>query len=301
MINKELLAKVRRIELKTSRLVTDVFSGQYHSVFQGQGIEFEEVREYQIGDDVRTIDWNVTARNGRPFVKKFVEERELTVMILVDASASMKFATSGQFKSQLAAEISALLSLAAIRNQDKVGLMMFTDRVETFIPAGKGSRHVLRIVREVLSHQPQGRGTNLAQALRDLNRVMTRRAIVFVISDFLGGNINDVSSTEFKLLRQQLAVTNKHHDVICVTLNDERERNIFQGSLMGLRDLETGRVMDIDASSENFRRNYRLENDRRLMERTRAFNAIGIDSIDAWTDQSFVEALVKLFRERKKR
>lgn len=301
MINKDLLAKVKRVELKTSRLVTDVFAGQYHSVFKGQGIEFEEVREYQIGDDVRTIDWNVTARMGKPFVKKFVEERELTVMILVDVSASTKFGTSGQIKSQLAAEIASLLSLAAIRNQDKVGLMMFTDRVERFIPVRKGVRHVFRIVREVLGHKPQGQGTNIVQALKDLNNVMTRRAIVFVISDFLGGQMEDTASPEFQRLRQELAITNKRHDVILVTLNDPREREMPVTSMIVLKDLESGRMLNVDAASSQFRNDYHRHNASRLTKRTHAFRSLGIDAIDAWTDRSFVDDLIKLFKERKKR
>lgn len=301
MINKELLAKVKRIELKTSRLVTDVFAGQYHSVFRGQGIEFEEVREYQMGDDVRAIDWNVTARMGKPFVKKFVEERELTVMILVDASASTRFGTSGQFKGRLAAEIASLVSLAAIRNQDKAGLMMFTDRVEKFIPVRKGVRHVFRIIREVLYHQPQGQKTDIVHALKDLNNVLTRRAIVFVISDFVGAGLENSASDAFAQLRRQLCAMNKRHDVILVTLNDPRERDMPRTSLTILRDLETGKLLNVDASSEAFCRAYHQENTERLARRKRAFRSMGIDAIDAWTDRSFADDLVRLFRERKKR
>ena len=301
MINKDLLAKVKRIELKTSRLVTDVFAGQYHSVFRGQGIEFEEVREYQMGDDVRTIDWNVTARMGKPFVKKFVEERELTVMILMDASASTRFGTSGQFKGQLAAEIASLVSLAAIRNQDKVGLMMFTDHVEKFIPVRKGIRHVFRIIREVLYHQPQGKKTDIVHALKDLNNVLTRRAIVFVISDFVGAGLENTTSQEFSQLRRQLSTMNKRHDVILVALNDPREREMPRTSLTILHDLETGQRLNVDASSEAFCRAYHQENTERLARRKRAFRSMGIDAVDAWTDRSFADDLVRLFRERKKR
>ncbi len=298
---REIVRKVRQIEIKTRGLVNEVMSGEYHAVFKGRGMNFSEVREYQIGDDVRTIDWNVSARMGKPFVKKFVEERELTVMVLVDASASTEFGAVGRIKSQLAAEVASLLSLAAIRNQDKVGLMMFTDRVEKFIPVRKGVRHVFRIVREVLSHKPQGQGTNIVQALKDLNKVMTRRAIVFVVSDFLGRQMEDTMSAEFQQLRRQLAVTNKRHDVILVTLNDSRERDMPSTSLIVLKDLETGRMLNVDAASAHFRNDYHHQNLARLNRRTRAFRSMGIDAIDAWTDRSFADDLIKLFKERKKR
>ncbi|MBI5150338.1 MAG: DUF58 domain-containing protein, partial [Candidatus Omnitrophica bacterium] len=237
MIPRELLRKVRRIEITTSRLVTDLFAGEYHSVFKGQGIEFEEVREYQTGDDIRTIDRNVTARTGKPHVKKYMEERELTVMILVDLSASCRFASRQMFKSQLATEIAATLAFSATRNNDRVGLMIFTDRVEKFIPPRKGLQHVLRIIREVLGYEPRGKGTDIVQALEYLNRVARRKTVTFVISDFLSDAMPATGKGDdgFKKI---LSVTNKHHDFIAVTLNDHREAEMPECGIIALQDAE---------------------------------------------------------------
>jgi uncharacterized protein (DUF58 family) len=218
MIPREIFKKVRQIEIRTNREVTDVLGGQYHSVFKGRGMEFEEVREYLPGDEVRSIDWNVTARFGHPFIKKFTEERELTVMLVVDVSASGQFGSVRQTKNELAAELAAVLAFSAIRNNDKVGLIMFTDQIEKFVPPKKGRRHVLRVVREILAFQPQGRGTDLQQALDYHNRVQPRRAVTFVVSDF---QVADEES-----VRKKLRVASKRHDVIALSLRDPREQEL---------------------------------------------------------------------------
>ncbi|VAX37268.1 hypothetical protein PA3071 [hydrothermal vent metagenome] len=294
MIPKELFKKIRRIEITTSRLVTDVFAGQYHSVFKGQGIEFDEVREYRIGDDVRSIDWNVTARTGTPHVKKFVEERELTVMILVDVSASCQFSSIHELKSQLAAEISATLALSAIRNQDKVGLIMFTDKIEKFVPPRKGLKHVLHIIREVLYFEPEGKGTNIVQALEYLNRVTSRKSISFLISDFFDGANLDV-------LKRTLAVANKRHDMIAVTLNDRREWNLPDCGLIGLKDAESQELIYVDTSDEPLRKEYQRKNISRLRKRKMLFRSVGMDHIDISTDKPFSDEIVKFFMKRKRR
>lgn len=292
MIPKEILRKIRRIEITTSRLVTDVFAGQYHSVFKGQGIEFNEVREYQFGDDIRTIDWNVTARAGRPYVKKYVEERELTVMILVDLSASCRFGSTNMLKSQLATELAATLAFAAIRNNDKVGLIVFTDRIEKFVPPRKGPQHVLHIIREALYYKPQGKATDIAMALEYLNRVMTRKAVTFLISDFLGAPDR---------LRKTLAVVNRRHDVIAVTLNDRREQQLPESGIMALTDAETGELMYVDASSPRVLQRYEEENLKRIKRREQLFSSVGVDHIDVRTDASYSDALVKFFLTRRRK
>jgi uncharacterized protein (DUF58 family) len=296
MIPKELFQKVRRIEITTSRLVTDVFAGQYHSVFKGQGIEFDEVREYQPGDDVRTIDWNVTARTGRAHIKKFVEERELTVMILVDASRSCRFASVNMLKSQLAAEISSLFALSAIRNNDKVGLIIFTDRIEKFIPPAKGVRHVLYIIREVLYFKPKGRLTDIAQALQYLDRVINRKSISLLISDFF-----EDTPERLEALTTAMAIARRRHDLIPITLNDPRERHLPQTGLIALEDAETGQTGLVDASSTEVREAYKNQNIRRVSERERLFRSIGVDFIDVSTQEPYADALIKFFRKRKKR
>src|SRR3990167_6680495 len=212
MISKDILKKIKQIQIHTRRLVDEAFIGEYHSVFKGRGMEFEEVREYQPGDEIRTIDWNVTARMGHPYVKKYVEERQLTVMLLLDSSGSSHFGTTKRFKKELAAEVSAVLAFAAIKNNDRVGLIIFTDRIEKFVPPRKGLHHVLRVVREALYFNPKGRGTDIAEALRYLDNVISRRAIAFVISDFF--------AEDFK---KSLSIANKKHDVVAITITDPRE------------------------------------------------------------------------------
>ena len=304
MIPKELFQQIRRIEITTSRLVKDVFAGAYHSVFKGRGMEFDEVREYILGDDIRTIDWNVTARTGVPHVKKYVEERELTVLILVDASASCRFGSVRTLKSKLAAELAAVLAFAAIRNNDKVGLLIFTDEVEELIPPRKGLRHVLRIIREILYFEPKGTGTNLQGALEYLHRVSSRRAVVFVISDFIlddsTGNRHRKSGN-IEGLRKALAIANKRHDLVAVTLNDPREEALSDSGLIELEDAETGEILLVDSGDEGLRARFMTQARDRLKERTRLFLSAGMDHIDISTGVPFSDELVKFFMRRKKR
>ncbi len=300
MIPKELFQKIKRIEITTSRLVSDVFAGQYHSVFKGQGIEFDEVREYQPGDDVRTIDWNVTARTGKPYIKKFVEERELTVMVMVDVSLSCRFASVNMLKSQLAAEIAAILAFSAIRNNDRVGLIMFTDKIEKFIPPRKGVGHVLRVIREVLYFEPDGHSTDIVNALEYLDKVTTRKTIVFIISDFFPAKITSESS-ESEALKRSLAIANKRHDVISITLNDPREMELPDCGLIALEDAETGNEVVIDSSNAALRKQYAQNNIDRLSEREKLFRSIGVDFINISTDVPYTDALVKFFLKRRRR
>lgn len=297
MIPKELFRKVRRIEITTSRLVTDIFAGQYHSVFKGQGIEFDEVREYQFGDDIRAIDWNVTARTGRPYVKKYVEERELTVMILVDLSASCRFGSVNMLKSRLAAELAATLAFSAIRNHDKVGLIAFTDKIEKFIPPRKGIQHVLRIIREALYCKPQGRSTDIAGALEYLNKVTTRKAITFLISDFLGSADQDAQDD----LKKAISAANKRHDMIAITLNDPRETRLPDCGIVALEDAEGGELMYVDSSNPRISKQYERDNLERIKRRDQIFNSIGVDHIDVHTDSSYSDALIKFFLKRRRR
>ena len=287
MITKELLKKVRRIEIRTSRLVNDALAGQYHSAFKGRGMEFEEVRQYQIGDDVRSIDWNVSARYGEPYVKVFREERELTVMLLVDLSGSQDFGTTGQLKRELVAELGATLAFSAIKNNDKIGLLCFTDRIEKFVPARKGTGHVLRVIRELLALEPQGRGTDIAEAVDYFNRVMRRRTVAFVISDF-----------QDRDYEQSLRIARRRHDVIPVIVGDRREREMPPVGLVELEDNETGRRIVVDTSSPGWRRRYE-EICREINEaRARRFRRDKIDCIEVATGESIVEPLTKFFRAR---
>ncbi|MBF0478651.1 MAG: DUF58 domain-containing protein [Candidatus Omnitrophica bacterium] len=297
MIPKEIFKKIRRIEIKTSRLVTDLFAGQYHSVFKGQGIEFDEVREYQIGDDIRTIDWNVTARTGKPYVKKFVEERELTVMIMVDMSRSLRFGSVNNLKNQIAAEISAVLALSAIQNNDKVGLIIFTDKVEKFIPPRKGRSHVLRVIREVLYYEPQGKTTDIVAALDFLILTMTRKAIVFLISDFITETAK-VQNKKTEVLQKTISIANKRHDIVAITLNDPREFNLPDRGLVYLEDAETGEIFTLDCSSQSVREEYQAWNVKRFTERERMLRRARVDMIDIFTNKSYVDEIINFFKKR---
>jgi uncharacterized protein (DUF58 family) len=298
MIPKDVLAKVRRIEIATNRLVTDVFAGDYHSVFKGRGMEFDEVRAYQHGDDVRSIDWNVTARTGTPHVKKFVEEREMTVMVLVDASPSCQFATVNELKSRLAAEIAAALAFSAIRNNDKIGLAIFTDTVEKFIPPRKGRRHVLRIIREVLCFQPAGRKTGIAAALEYMTKVTTRRAVCFVISDFIDPSVGKDGRPGFV---QAMSIANSRHDIIAITLNDPREQRLTVCGMVEIEDAETGERVLIDTFDPGVRRAYAAAADQRRALRDKTFRSMDVDHIDISTDVPYADSLVRFFAKRKKR
>lgn len=303
MIPKDLFKKVRRIEITTSRLVTDVFAGQYHSVFKGRGLEFDEVREYFPGDDVRTIDWNVTARTGKPHIKKYVEERELTVMLLVDVSLSCQFSSVNDLKSKLAAEIAALLAFSAIRNNDKIGLLIFTDKIEKFIPPVKGTKNVLRLIREILYFKPQNKATDMVAALDYLNKVVTRKSVAFLISDFFenGSALKITENAGQGRLKKALAIANRRHDLIAVTLNDRRESELPNCGLLLLQDAENGRLTLVDTSSPKVQEQYRQSAQTRLKNRRRLFDSVGMDHIDIATDKSYSDEIVKFFLKRRKR
>lgn len=290
MIPKEILRQVRRIEIQTTRLVNDLFGGEYQSVFKGQGIEFADVREYVPGDDIRTIDWNVTARSQHPFVKKFVEERELTVVFLVDMSGSQFFGTTGRLKSDVAAEITALLAFSAVRNKDKVGLLIASDQVEKYIPVKKGRTHVLRVVREILYFQPRHRGTNLQVALDYLNRVLTRTAVVFLISDFM-----DLG------FEKSLRIMSRRHDLIALHLWDPRERQLPAVGLTEMEDPETGERVLVDTSDPVFRATYENLAREREEDLDRLFKSLGVDRVVIDISRSYTDPLMRFFRLREKR
>jgi len=290
MIPKEVIKNVRRIQITTTRLVTDVFAGQYHSIFKGRGIEFDEVREYQIGDEIRSIDWNVTARTGTPYVKKFVEERELTVMVLLDMSASSAFGSVNRLKGQLAAEISALLAFSAIKNNDRIGLIAFTDKIEKFIPPRKGVSHVLRVIREALYFRPASGGTDIAGAIEYLNRVTTRRTVTFVISDFYD-----------KDFKKPVSIANKRHDIIAITITDPLELNMPDVGLVKLYDAETGEEFFIDTSPASFRKEYKKNAWKRFKEREDTFRSVNVDTIDVRTNIPYMRSLRAFFKLREKR
>ena len=290
MIPKEILKKVRRIEISTRGLVNELFSGEYHSVFKGRGMDFSEVREYQIGDDIRSIDWNVTARTGHPFVKVFREERELTVMLLVDASGSGDFGSLNRAKGEIAVEICALLAFSAIKNNDKVGLIIFTDQVEKFIPPRKGRKHVLRVLRELLYFRPRHKGTDIGAVLEYLSRVQRRRSVTFLVSDFLDEDFD-----------KQLRVAGRRHDMIIVRIGDPREEELPRVGLLELEDAESGEHVVVNTSDPRIRTLFR-EN---VLQRQAALNQllkqIGIDRIDIRTDRDYVEPLIRFFQQRARR
>jgi len=290
MIPKELLKKIRRIEIRSSHLVTDALAGQYHSAFKGRGMEFEEVRQYQIGDDVRTIDWNVSARMGEPYVKVFREERELTVFLVVDLSRSQEFGSSVQFKRELIAELGATLAFSAIKNNDKVGLVCFTDRVEKIVPPRKGTGHVLRVIRELLAFEPVGRGTDISGALDHVNRMFRKRSVMFLISDF-----------QDRGYERALRVAKRRHDMILVNVTDPRERELPRAGLIELVDNETGRRLVVDTASGAFRRRYKALRARAADNHARRLRQLKLDCIDVSTGGSFVDPLVRFFRTREAR
>ncbi len=290
LIPKEILRRVRELEIRTRRAVRDILAGQYSSVFRGQGIEFSEVRAYAPGDDVRTIDWNVTARFGHPFVKRFVEERELTVMLLLDGSASGAFGSGRAWKSERAAEAAALLAAAAIRNNDKVGLVVFTDRVEKYLRPEKGRSHVLRVIREALFFRPQGTRTRIASALEHVSNVQKRRAVVFLISDFIDSGYDDL-----------LAATARRHDLVVVSMTDPRELELPKAGLVTLEDAETGQIRVIDTSSRRGRRAYETAARKRAASRQALLRRTGVDEIRLQADRPAFGALLEFFRMREGR
>jgi uncharacterized protein (DUF58 family) len=290
MLPKEVIQKIRRIQITTNRLVNESLAGEYHSVFKGRGMEFDEVREYQHGDDVRTIDWNVTSRAGRPFVKRYVEERELTVMLLVDMSASGAFGSTGKMKSEIAAEISALLAFSAIKNSDRVGAILFTDRVEKFIPPRRGGKHVLRVIREMLFHKPQRRGTCIQKALEHLNLVVRKRSVVFLISDLLDQGFE-----------QSLKVANRRHDIVMIQIMDPRERELPDVGILEIRDSETGEIVRVDTALPWIRDTIRENWDRNQARMAKLFDSQRMDHLTVETGKAYDIPLIRFFEQRAKR
>jgi len=290
MLTKELLSQVRQIEIKTKGVVNQVFSGEYHSVFKGRGMEFSEVREYQFGDDIRNIDWNVTARFGHPFIKIFEEERELTVILLVDLSGSLIFGSVQKTKQQIAAELSAVLAFSALKNNDKVGLLLFTDKIEKFVPPRKGRKHVLRIIREVLSFEPVGKTTSIKTALEYMNSAIKKRSIVFLLSDFIDEGYEKI-----------LKAAGKKHDLIGVVINDERETSIPKMGLVKFIDAETGRERWIDTSSSKVQERLKEYRNQISLIRKNLFASGRIDHIEVKTGEDYVKPLIRFFRMRERR
>ena len=287
---KELMAKVGKIRILTNRLIDDQLAGDYHSTFKGQGVEFDEVRPYTVGDDVRTIDWNVTARTGIPFIKRFSEERELTVLFLVDVSGSQSYGTAGRSKMQLAAELTALLALTAIRNQDKIGLILFSDKIVKYIPPRKGRDSVMRLVREVLAAEDDAEGgTDIAEALKFLNGVQKRRAVVFLVSDFL---------EEAERWQTLLRATASHHDMVCVPVSDPAESTLPDVGLVELEDPETGELMLVDTSSEAVRGSFAAQARSEREELLKFFRKNAIDVMEVATDRPYIDGVRALFKRR---
>jgi uncharacterized protein (DUF58 family) len=292
MFSTELMKQIRRIEIRTRRLVDDSFAGEYRSVFRGRGMEFDEVRPYLPGDEVRTIDWNVTARMGQPYVKKYVEERELTVMLMVDASASGDFASEGRLKRELAAELAAVLSFSATTNRDKVGLMIFTDKVELYIPPRAGRRHVLRLIHDLLAFEPESTGTDLKLSLDAMNQILKRRSVIFLVSDF----IDDAGR-----YGKSLFMTNRRHDVIAVSLRDPLEADIADVGMLALEDAESGDLVWVDTSDPAWRQHFAHKAKALETARRRALAGAGVDCVEIQTDQDYAKALTVFFQKRNKR
>lgn len=290
MIAKDILKKVRQIEIRTNRLVDSILGGEYHSAFRGLGMEFEEVREYQPGDEIRTIDWNVTARTGQPYVKRYREERELTVVTLVDVSLSERFGSGLQQKAELAAEFSAVVAFSAIRNGDKVGTILFTDRVEKYIPPKKGKKHVLRVIREILDFRPASRGTNVEEALRFLARVLKRRATVFLISDFI--------ATDFE---KALAAVRGKHDIIAIRTSDPREAELPDVGLISLEDSETGEVVVVDSRSSRVRKLFESRGVAERSQQDDLLRSLKIDELEITTGKPYIKELSNFFKMRGKK
>ena len=292
MLSDDLIARIRRIEITTRKLVNDGFAGEYKSVFKGKGMEFDEVRQYLAGDDVRSIDWNVTARTGEPYVKSYVEERELTVMLAVDVSGSGDFGTRGRFKRELAVELASVMSFAATTNNDKVGLILFTDQVELLVPPRKGRSHVLRMLRDLLVFQPQGKGTDLRLALDTTHDMLKRRSIVFLLSDFLA---------EPETYRQAMLVANRRHDVVAFDLNDPLEKEIPNVGVIALEDAESGQITWVDTADEKWRRYFAERVARIEAEKNNVFSSAGVDHVRVNTDKEYVAEVGAFFKDRLRR
>lgn len=296
--NKAIMSSMRQLEIRTRRMVNDSLAGAYHSVFKGRGMDFDEVREYTPGDEVRTIDWNVTARAGRPFVKKFTEERELTIFLLVDISASGNFGSGLASKRDLAAELASVLAFSAIRNSDKVGLLLYTDRVERYLPPKKGRRHVLRVVRDILYHIPQATGTDTVKALDVANRLLHRRAIVFLISDFETSAEPTAARAE---LRSAMRRTNRRHDLVAVHVEDPREKELPDVGIVALEDAESGEVIELDTASRAVRKRFKELSSERCRRLVSDFRSEGIDTLQLQTDAPYMPALQRFFKTRERR
>jgi uncharacterized protein (DUF58 family) len=286
-IPSEMLQKVQALEIQMKSLVNDIFSGEYHSVFKGRGMEFAEVREYAAGDDIRSIDWNVTARLGYPFVKKYTEERELTVVLVVDLSASGAFGSGAQFKRELATEVCSILAFSAVRNNDKVGCILFTDDVELYVPPQKGKQHVLRVIRELLYFQPQGKGTNMSNALQFLSRVLKRKAVVFLVSDFM--------DPQFET---PISVVARRHDVVPIAVTDALEEQLPEAGLVELEDAESGETLLVDAGDKDVRAKFQRRAERVRRWRERIFKKHSMDFITLRTDTPYVLPLMTFFKRR---
>ena len=283
----EIINKIRRISIITSKIVEETFAGQYQSVFKGRGMEFDAVREYQPGDEIRSIDWNVTARTGRLQVKKFVEERELSVMILLDASLSSRFGSKNRLKSELAAEISSILAFSVIYNNDKIGLAIFSNKVDKFIPPKKGTNHALRVIREALVFESTHKGTDIAKAIKYLNMITHHKTVCFIISDFL--------TEEYQ---KSLSIANQRHDIIAIRIIDPREVELPNVGIISLDDAETNEQLLINTSSSSFRQKYHQKSLQRLKDQEQFFASVGIDNIDIYTDRPYVDSLIKFFTMR---
>ncbi|MCK9582495.1 MAG: DUF58 domain-containing protein [Endomicrobiales bacterium] len=290
MLSSDIIKKIKKIEIRSRKLANEVFAGQYSSVFKGRGMEFSEVREYMPGDDVRTIDWNVTARYGKPFVKKFTEEREMTVILLVDASASLGFGTKEKFKNEIAAEFAATLAFSAIKNNDRVGMLIFTDRVEKVIRPKKGKNHILRLIRDILFFKPQGHKTNISDALKHLNDIWKRKAVVFLLSDFQDNNFEAA-----------LKVTSRKHDLIAVKISDPRENNMADIGLIEFEDPESGLCLLSDTSARSVINASILVKETKNIALKKLFSSSGVDTISVSTDKPYTAELIAFFKRREKR
>jgi uncharacterized protein (DUF58 family) len=295
---REILRKVRQIEIRSNRLVSEALAGSYHSAFKGQGIDFEEVREYQAGDEVRSIDWNVTAKMGTPFVKQYREERELTILLAIDISDSGTFGSSKRSKRERLAELGALLAFSANRNGDKVGLLLFSDQVEQYLPPNKGQKHVLRILREILFHPNQSKKTDLNEGLRFINRVMRRRAVVFLLSDFIISEYNSQEESVEDLFFKELASTRRRHDLVCARIHDPCELEIPNVGMVHLEDSETGEKIYLNTSSRNFREEYKKQNQEHRQEFEKRLRRRGVDHFEFSTDSDYVRSLQEFFHMR---
>ncbi|MBH53733.1 MAG: DUF58 domain-containing protein [Opitutaceae bacterium] len=300
---REILKKVRQIEIRTRKMVTDAMAGHYNSVFKGQGMDFEEVREYTPGDDIRAIDWNVTAKMAHPFVKRFREERELTLMLVVDVSASGDFGSIAESKRELMAEMASVLAFSAIRNNDKVGLLLFTDQIEAFIPPQKGKQHVLRIIRELLFFEPESTGTDIKMALDYLNRIVKRKAVTFLISDFL---VRDTFRrarirNQYTDMYRSLTLTDRRHDLIVLRLSDPHEYALPNLGILSLEDAETGQLIELDTRNSQIREEFQNQNGQQLEDFKRTLKRLGIDSIYVENGQPYITKIREFFLNREKR